>query len=343
MEIRTERQASPVADPVEAKIAIMRPILASLLNSLNAEIFEDFDYAATNKPRGALPLRELGRLHSRGDGDVGLAFEYAIHDAVLTRQPAVLERVTDALKECRIRQGQTESIFFAVEKAGSEQLINTHMHLITDHSVVLSSPQEPPIPLKSHLADIASAFRKRSARTLLPQSIRGLWKADLLLGSLALDHWVGTTVKTNPRHLQGDAGLRIGIVPASSGRSDRIKRDSSKNLVICPIPHDESYMQIFYETWWIAMALMKTKFQMPREVDLPRPEDRYVARVFCDKSAFTIADALDATENQAQPHLLTTNSIMVRNDPINRTAPATAVIVVPQAMFGDDAPTPQNI
>ncbi len=42
------------------------------------------------------------------------------------------------------------------------------------------------------------------------------------------------------------AGLRVGIVPASQGRSDKIRIDNQKNLVICPLPYDGSFMELFY-------------------------------------------------------------------------------------------------
>ncbi|MEU1757075.1 hypothetical protein ABZ436_31115 [Micromonospora matsumotoense] len=333
MQIRTEYQAAPVADPVEAKVAIMRPILASVLQSLNAEVIRAFGYASENQPRGALPLHILGRLRAEGDGDVGIAFEYAIHDAVLTRRPDVLERVTDALKLCRIRKGEAESIFFAIEKSGSEQVINTRMDLITETSLVLSGARGRPIKLKRHLGGLASAFRRPKTRPSLPHSIRGLWKADLFLGSPSPDHWVGTTVKSNPTQLESANGLRIGIVPVRAGRTDAVKLDEQRNLIICPVLHDGGYMQCFYETWRIAQVLMKNDFRTPREVDLPGPEDREVARIFAERRLFTVADVLEATEVFAQPHLLRTNQIEVSQDSLGRgSQPETSTLVAPYSM-----------
>jgi hypothetical protein len=46
----------------------------------------------------------LGRLRAEGDGDTGIAFEYAIHDAVRTENALVQERVASALGLCRIRE-----------------------------------------------------------------------------------------------------------------------------------------------------------------------------------------------------------------------------------------------
>lgn len=332
MEIRSERQAAPVADPVEAKIAVMRPILASVLQSLSGEVVRSFGYAAENQPRGSLPLHLLGRLRREGDGDVGIAFEYAIHDAVLMRESVVMERISEALRLCRIRKGGPESIFFAIEKSGSEQLINTRMELITDTSIALSGSAGRPVKLKNYLAQLAAAFRRPNTRPSLPQSIRGLWKADLFLGSPAPDHWVGTTVKNNPRDLEPARGLRIGLVPARAGTSDAVRKDDHKRLVICPIPHDGSYMQLFYETWRIAQTLMRNDFTVPREVDLPVPEDREVARVFIERRCFVLQDVLDATRAFAQPHLLETDAIEVQQDPLREgNAPATCTLVVPYA------------
>lgn len=333
MEIRTERQAAPVADPVEAKIAIVRPMIASILMALSNEAITDFGYATTNKPRGALPLRSLGRLHRKGDGDVGIAFEYAVHDAVLRRDPVVLERISDALRECRIRHAAPESIFFAVEKSGAQEVINTRMELITSESLVLAEPGAGPIALKQHLGGLAEAFRRQSARQSLPQSIRGLWKADLFLGESGLNHWVGTTVKTNPSQLEGAAGLRVGVIPSKAGKRDGIRLDESRNLVICPIPYDGGFMQFFYEAWLIVRALMERNFEMPPELDLPTPEDRAVARVFVDRRQYTVAEVLAATEKFAQPYLLVSNLVEVSRDTIEEgVGPETTTLLVPQAI-----------
>jgi hypothetical protein len=47
--------------------------------------------------------------------------------------------------------------------------------------------------------------------------------------------------------------------------------------VICPIPHDASFMQTFHEGWRIVQALCESDFMMPKDVDLPAarfPESR---------------------------------------------------------------------
>jgi hypothetical protein len=248
----------------------------------------------------------------------------------MTGEPIVSERVADALKRCRIRYGNPASILFAIEKAGSQQLISTEIDLLTENSRALSGRQGQPVKLKNYLNTLAAAFRRKSTRLNLPQSIRGLWKADLFLGSPEPDHWVGTTVKINPSHLEAASGLRIAIVPSISGRSDAIRLDETKNLVICPMPHDESFMQVFYEGWRIVQALCETDFRMPREVDIPNPLHREVARVYAERRNFPISEVIAATDKFAQPELLATSTNMVSNVDFNaKAAPNTSTIVSP--------------
>jgi hypothetical protein len=73
MEIREERQQNEVGDEVSALIAVTRPIVNSVLQSIRGEMID-----ATEMSREDLPLKMLGRLRKEGDGDTGVAFEYAV-------------------------------------------------------------------------------------------------------------------------------------------------------------------------------------------------------------------------------------------------------------------------
>ncbi len=84
-----------------------------------------------------------------------------------------------------IKKGDPASILFAIEKQGSKQLISTDLDLITDNSRALSLKQGQPVKLKKYLNQLAAAFRRPKTGPNLPQSIKGLWKADLFLGSPA--------------------------------------------------------------------------------------------------------------------------------------------------------------
>jgi hypothetical protein len=115
MEMREQRQLNPVADRVSALVAVTRPIVAGVLHSLSGEMV-----GATGHGRQDMPLKLLARLRKAGDGDCGIAFEYAVHDAVLRQETVAMAKISDALGRCRITKGDPSSILFAVEKAGAQ-------------------------------------------------------------------------------------------------------------------------------------------------------------------------------------------------------------------------------
>lgn len=217
-------------------------------------------------------LKMLPRLYRAGDGDCGICFEYAVHEAMNQRDPRVLERIHDAARLCRVPGDDIKSILFGIEKTGTQQLIDTADAILTDDSNFLYGTRGRPAKLRKHLSMIAGAFRNKRTRPALPSSIRGLWKADLFVGFSDSDRWAATTVKINASHLEGAAGLRIGIVPTRQRRADNVRLDEAKNLVISPLHHDEDFMQVFYESWKIVQAFIDADAQLPSEVKVPRPE-----------------------------------------------------------------------
>jgi hypothetical protein len=328
MEIREEHQQGPVTEEVGALLAVTRPIVNGVLQSIRGEMITPY-----GKPRGELPLYVLGRLRKEGSGDTGIAFEYAVHDAVRRGEPVVLERVVDALQRCNI-YGDAASILFAIEKAGAKQLIATDIGLITDDSRVLSGNVGQPAKLKPRLNQLAAAFRRAYVRQYLPQSIRGLWKADLFLGSPGPDRWVGTSVKVNPPDLEAAAGLRIGIVPTKAGKADAIYKDEQRNLIVCPLPHDYSFMQVFYEALRIVQALCATDFEMPTEAILSSPVHREVARVWAERREHPVSEVVEAVKVFAQPELLETTDETVPTASIDTDIqPETSTIISPFPLF----------
>jgi hypothetical protein len=275
MRIRQERQINPIGDEVLALVAVVRPILTGVLYALKTDI------VASVGGYEQVPLKLLTRLYKPGDGDCGICFEYAVHDAMNRNDEKVLDRVTTAIKLCKVKGTDTKSILFGAEKSGSLQLIDTARQILTEDSRVLYGTKGQPAKLRSYLNKIVGAFKNRNTRNGLPYSIRGLWKADLFIGCSDSDRWVGTTVKNNPSQLEGAQGLRIGIVPTKQGRKDLVRKDDMKNLIICPLLHDGDFMQCFYEGWQIVQAFIGSDGFLPKEVMLPRPAHREVARMLC--------------------------------------------------------------
>lgn len=303
IQLRLEFQRNPVADEVSAITAVVRPILTGLLFALKRDVVQEAG------GHDNLKLKMLPRLYRPGDGDCGLCFEYAVHDAVKHHEPSVAGRIVDAMNtHCGVPGQQSASILFGAEKAGALRLIDTAKELLTDESRLLAGNRGRPVKLRRHVDAVAAAFRKQEARLYLPWSISGLWKADLFVGFTDSDRWVGTSVKINEAQLEPAQGLRIGIVPTRQGRSDRIHRDSQRNLVVCPIPHDYAFMEVFYQGWQVVQQFIAADAKVPKEAALPRAPERQVARYLEDRREFPLLEVVEVLGPLAQPELLETDS-----------------------------------
>lgn len=300
LQLRLERQNNPVADVVSALVAIVRPILEGTLYALKADVVKDVGGYENIK------LKLLPRLYRPGDRDCGLCFEYAVHDALNRHDSMVLDRVDSALRNyCKISGTKLASILFGAEKSGALQIIDTAKEIFTDESVLLAGSRGRSVKLKKHIDNVAAAFRSPSTRMALPYSISGLWKADLFTGFADSDRWVGTTVKINPDYLEPARGLRIGIVPSRQGKSDQIEQ--RKTLIVCPLPYDGAFMEIYYRAWCIVQQFIAADAQMPKEVALPRPEERQVASLLVDRREFPVIEVVEVLLPLAQPELLETS------------------------------------
>lgn len=326
--LRIEAQMTPVADEVAALVAVVRPILHGLLFALKRDVVEQAGGVQN------LPLFMLPRVYRPGAGDCGICFEYAVHDAITRKDPVVIERVHDTLARfCGVPGSDTASILFGAEKTGALQIIGSPGHLLTDESRVLTGARAQPPKLKQYIQDLTDAFRRQTARQQLPTSIAGLWKADLFLGNRDSDRWVGTTVKINRSHLEGAPGLRIGIVPAQHGRGDGITVDESRNLVVCPLPYDGAFMEIFYAAWIIVQTFLNADAKIPPPVSLPLGAHRLVAQLLEQRRDYPILDVVRSLEVIAQPGLLQTNPVQAVTDVETKT-PLDVVdtIIAPQPL-----------
>ena len=327
IQIRTENQQSPVAEEVSALTAVVRPILEGTLYSVKKVIADKLGGFER------LTLEMLARVYRPGDGDCGICFEYAIHDAVRRHEGTLLDRLDSALTtHCKVPGKETASILFGLEKNGALKLIDTARTTLTDESALLYGTRGRPARLKPYIEYVANAFRRPGARTALPYSISGIWKTDLFLGHSDSDKWVATTIKINPTQLQGAKGLRIGIVPTKQGKSDKIYKDESLNLVICPVPHDQAFMQVFYEGWAIVQQFIAADAKVPREVALPRPAHRQVARSLEERRSYPVIDVIEVLKALGQPELLRTESRTAATIDQRDVAFITRAVVAPMPM-----------
>ena len=105
---------------------------------------------------------------------------------------------------------------FGLEKNGRLNVVATAKDSLTDDArVLVGKPGKPPF-LKARIATLERAFRSVKYRDRLPQSISGLWQADLLIGSPTSEQWIGTTLKVNRAELKPAPGLRLGVFPSKT-------------------------------------------------------------------------------------------------------------------------------
>lgn len=310
MSIKLDRQTqqNPVAAEVDALIAICRPVLMGLLQTIKKEKISDFG------GYDSIKLRQLASAYVGGDGDTGICFEYAVHDAIRTGRPSVLERIHDALKRCKINNPEVASLLFGAEKSGRISLIDSVQENLTDDSTLMVGSRGRPVKLRRHINSAMAAFRSQKNRLLLPDSISGLWKADLFVGDINDDKWVGTTVKINQSQLEGAKGLRLAIVPSRQGKSDRIAIDDTKNLIVTPVPYDLDFMELFLVTVQTVKFVFARDARMPNSSDVPTSSARNLAKALVDRRDEKVADIIDSFEIIAQPNLMSRETSNVSTD-----------------------------
>ena len=292
-------QTNEVNSEYEALFSVIHPILTGLALSLKQSVVNEI---------GGYENMSLGlftRLYEPGDGDCGICFEYAVHEAIVNKNPDVLNRIDSALsKFCKIKGDTPSSILFGAEKSGHLHFIESVKDHLTDNSQLLTGDRGKPIKLKKHIDGVVSAFKRKQDRAKLPSSINGLWKADLFVGNTLMDNWVGTTVKINASQLESARGLRLGIVPCRQGKNDKITKLETKNLIICPVPYDKSFMEIFLEGWNIVKQFILAHGEMPTEVNLPSSLDRLVCKELVSRYKFPILEVVEVLKGMGQPHLM---------------------------------------
>ncbi|WP_163785080.1 hypothetical protein [Myxococcus vastator] len=211
--------------------------------------------------------------------------------------------MNEVLEEFCSISGSARSILFGAEKAGRVSLIEPAATLLTDESRIWVGNRGQPAKLKQYIQIAQTAFRYPEHRDYLPRSIRGIWKADLFIGSPSMDKWVAATLKINSKDLAGAAGLRLGIYPESR-KGERPSFDDSRNLILCPLPYNAGFMELFYKSFYIVKQFLAADAYLPKEVALPDSADRYVANELAARRIYPVLDVIEALAPMAQPELV---------------------------------------
>ncbi|QSQ17191.1 hypothetical protein [Myxococcus landrumensis] len=298
--ISLEIQENEVGESVRARFSMVASILRAMLYSTKKTRVKKLGGATK------ITLEDLAIIYQEGDGDFGVCFEYAIHDAIRERHKSIYPLIEEVLFDfCKIK-GTAESILFGLEKNGSLNIVQTAKNSLTDESRILVGKVGKPPYLRDRISDLQRAFRDKQHRSALPQSIRGLWQADLFLGSPATEQWVGTTLKLTKEELQHAPGLRVGVYP--SNKKEGPSKNISKNMIICPLPYRSDFMILFQASFQIARQIMASKGRMPKPPAIVYEDDIVVAEWITARRTFAVMDILEALVPLMQPGLTKTET-----------------------------------
>lgn len=296
-------QAEDLEDSVRAKFAMVVPVLEATLASLNRRRVDRL--GGLDK----VTLSDLAREYRAGSGDAGICFEYAVNEAIAAANPLIHPLASEVLENYCGIQGGSHSLLFGPEKEGVIPILESVQDALTDDSRVYVSNRGQPPKLRRYIPQIMRAFHRNEVRNSLPRSISGLWKADLFIGNKNSEKWVGTTVKVNPRNLQGAQGLRIGIYPRADAPGCPSARRGPQldppSVAVRRGVHGDLLQGPFYLT----RAFLRADAEVPPPVDLPDAEDRFVTAELEARRDFPIRDVMGVLRDMSQEGLLQTADV----------------------------------
>lgn len=305
MKYTLQIQADSIAESVRARFAMISPILTGMLYSTKQDLIDQA--GGYDK----ISFEMFCRIYVEHPGDYGICFEYAVHRSIFERDATVYPLVSQVIEDfCKIKGG-VESILFGAEKKGAVSIIETAKNILTDQSRILVGKQARPAHLKRHLDKIAKAFRSKAHEEALPRTIRGVWKADLFLGSPDPDQWVATTLKTNRRDIEQAAGLRVAMYPEER-RDQGPKRED--NLIYCPLPYSGDFMELFGASFQIVKQVVAARGKLPGRATLVYDDDMTVAKWLTDRGHYPLLEVLEALEPIKQPGLMEAQDLESSDD-----------------------------
>lgn len=110
-------QNHPIDEYGRALFAVARSVLRAFIDSMSEE-----DLADINTPQKEVRLRQLAKI-ARIDRDKGMrgdGFEWAIHEAILGKEPKVINPISEALNKAStkiLRDSSPSSLLFGQERA----------------------------------------------------------------------------------------------------------------------------------------------------------------------------------------------------------------------------------
>lgn len=259
-------QNAPVDEYGRAMYAVARSIVRAMIDSLTEEDLRDL-----NTPLADVTWRQLAKVArlERDKGMRGDGFEWAVHEAILGKEPTVAEPLAAALRRCskHVKDTAPMSLMFGQERAKYLGFLDSVV-VGREEAFLLTQGSGRPFYFGPW---VQVAAQGHAAEAKLEQRIKKIWKTDLFLYADSDNKHLAATVKSNPDLLEGGEGLRIAIVPEAKGHPQGVYYNPVKHLWQVTLADPGGFMGIFNDTYHaVARAVNKLgKLQQPPYYAVP--------------------------------------------------------------------------
>lgn len=240
-------QNAPIDEYGRALYAVSRSVLRALIDSLSPQ-----DLTILNTPLSEVSMQQLAMVArmERDKGMRGDGFEWAVHEAILGKEPSVINPISAALRKSSkyIKDAEPASLLFGQERAKYLGFLDAVVDEAGTESFLL--PQGSGKPFKFG-PWVSVAAQGHTAEAVLNDRIKKIWKTDLFLSSEGNPRYFAATVKSNFAQLEGGKGLRIGIVPESTDANNKsgVRFSHAHDLWVVTLADPNGFMGLFNDAY----------------------------------------------------------------------------------------------
>ncbi len=243
----------------------------------------------------------------RGDG-----FEWAVHEAILAGEPKVTSYVSEAMRRASkfIPDDQPTSILFGQERAKFLGFLDAVVDEAGTDSYLL--PQGSGKPFKFG-PWVSLAAQGHIVEARLNNRIKKIWKTDLFLSAAGDPRHFAATIKSNFAHLEGGAGLRIGIVPEHVRNTSGVRYDADKKLWVVSLDDPNGFMGLYNDAYHAVARAICTlgKHETPPYYSKPSAKAQRIQEQIEKHPDARVLDIEEALNEASQQDLVEQSHVLI--------------------------------